>query len=114
MSSQSDLWKEFGDEFDQLACEEKGIARKKDQLLRAISDYKSASPFHGPIPESGLWNISSGVSENFHARFRALASRAAIAIGSPKGTAQEDFWLHRLYLDLRENGSKHLVVASRD
>jgi len=114
MSSQSDLWKEFGNEFARLAREEEGIARKKDQLLGALSDCKSASPFHGPLPECGLWNISGGVSENFQARFRALASRAGVALGSPKGTAPEDSWLHHLYLDLRENDSKHLIVASRD
>jgi hypothetical protein len=104
MSSQSDLWKELGSEFEKFASEEERIARKKDQLLRALSEYKSASPFHGPIAQCGLWNISGGVSENFQARFRALASRAGVALGSPKGTAPEDSWLHHLYLDLRENG----------
>jgi hypothetical protein len=58
--------------------------------------------------------LGDGVSDNFEARFRVLASRAGIALGCPKGTVQEDFWLHRLYLDMLENNSEQLFAASRE
>jgi hypothetical protein len=56
--------------------------------------------------------LGDGVSENFLERFRTLAARAGAALGSPKDTDPEDFWLHRLYLDLREHNSDQLFAAS--
>jgi hypothetical protein len=63
------------------------------------------------VPETGVWMLSDGVSENFQERFRALAARAGVTLGSPKGTDPEDFWFHRLYLDLLENDSDELFAA---
>jgi hypothetical protein len=122
--NQSDLWKQFGAGFEQLAREEERIERAapKDRLLRAYCDYnehpeiihEKGKPGQGwfcllKTPETGLWMYSDGVSENFQERFRALAARAGVSLGSPNGTDMEDFWLHRLYLDLCENNSKLLL-----
>jgi hypothetical protein len=64
-------------------------------------------------PESGLWMLSEGVNENFQERFQTLATRAGVALDSPKGTEPLDFWLHRLFLDLRENGSDLLLIDEK-
>jgi hypothetical protein len=65
-------------------------------------------------PETGLWIVSDGVSENFQARFRTLAARVGIALGCPNAGDAEDFWLHWLYLDLLENKSDQLFAASKE
>jgi hypothetical protein len=102
------------------------IKMKEDRLLRAYCDYKEhpvvwekGKPKQGcfcllKAPETGLWTYSDGVSENFQARSRALISRVGLALGSPKDTDPEDFWLHRLYHDLLENNSDQLFAASRE
>jgi hypothetical protein len=120
-------WQEFHNRFMLLANEEERIERAvpKDRLLRAYCDYKEhpeifhekGKPEQGRFcllktPETGLWMLSDGVNENFQERFRALAARAGVTLGSPKGTDPEDFWLHRLYLDLCENNSDQLFAAS--
>jgi hypothetical protein len=130
-------WREFRDEFEQLAREQERPVRtpknrrdrrmmlRADGLLWASGNYKKhpeiwaekGKPGQGffcllQVPETGLWMLDDGVSENLQARFRALASRAGVALGSPKDTDPEDFWLHRLYLDLRENNSEHLFCES--
>ncbi len=130
MTVEADKWKEFNSEFTQLAREEERIeqAGPKDRLLYAMCDYsehpevwhEKGKPEQGSfclmrVPETGLWMISDGVSENFQERFRALAARAGAALGDcPKGTHPEDFWLHRLFSDLRENRSKLLAGAQGD
>ena len=124
----ADLWRDFHDKFTELANEELQIERAapKDRLLHAYCDYKEhpevwekGKPEQGLFcllksPGTGLWTISDGVSEHFQARFRALALRAGIALATPKGTDAEDFWLHRLYLDLLENRSDQLFAASKE
>ena len=65
-------------------------------------------------PPHGVWMVDDGVSENFQARFRALATRSGVALGCPRGADAEDFWLHRLYLDLLENNSDQLFAASKE
>jgi hypothetical protein len=103
---QSDLWKQFGAEFEQLAREEERIERAapKDRLLRAFCDYnehpeiihekgKPGQVFFCLLKasETGLWIYSDGMSENFQERFRALAARAGVTLGSPIGADSEDF-----------------------
>jgi hypothetical protein len=125
----ADLWRDFHDRFMLLAREEEQVERaaSKDRLLRAYCDYKKhpeiwaekGKPGQGSFcllkaPETGLWIVSDGVSENFQARFRALAARAGVALGCAKDTEAEDSWLHRLYLDLLENNSDQLFAASRE
>jgi ribosome-binding protein aMBF1 (putative translation factor) len=128
VENQADAWKDFHERFTQLAREEERIERAapKDRLLRAYCSYKE----HPEVwekgkaeqgcfcllnaPETGLWTLGDGVSENFVERFRALAARAGVTLGSPEGTDPEDFWLHRLWLDLRENKNKQLFAASKE
>lgn len=146
MSSQSDLWKHFGNEFQQLAREQErpGMTRRNrrertmmlgaDWLLYASVTYKKhpeilgerGKPEQGAFcliktPKCGLWIVGGSVSENLQERFRALAWRAGVALterfqraqtGSPKDIDPEEFWLHRLFLDLRENNSDHLFAES--
>ncbi len=127
MSSGGDVWKYFGNEFEQLAHEEEGIERaaRKDRLLRAHCDYRKhpeiwaekGKPGQGffcllEAPETGLWMLSDGVNENFLERFRTLAARAGRALGPPKGSDAEDVWLHRLYRDLPEHNSDQLSAVS--
>jgi len=124
----ADLWRDFRAEFQSLADEERREkAAQRDRFLHAYCDYKEhpeifhekGRPEQGTFcllkrPEIGLWIVSDGVNENFQARFRTLAARAGLALGSPKGTDPEDFWLHRLFLDLRENNSDQLFAASKE
>lgn len=125
---EADGWQDFHSKFMQLANEEAGIvrAKKKDLYLRAYCDYNEHPEIWGEkeslsralfcllkTPPCGVWVLDDGVSENFQARFRALAARAGVALGSPEGTDPEDFWLHRLYLDLLDNNSEQLFAASK-
>jgi hypothetical protein len=128
VESQANRWRGFRSEFEQLAREEERIERAapKDRLLRAYCTYRE----HPEVwekgkaeqgcfcllkaPETGLWTLGDGVSENFLERFRALAARAGVTLDSPEGTDPEDFWLHRLWLDLRENKSEQLFAASKE
>ncbi len=123
---EADVWQAFHSRFMQLAHEEEENeqAVRKDRLLRAYCDYEKHPIILAEknrtrqglfcllkVPETGLWTISDGIDENFHARFRTLATRAAVALGSPEGVDAEDFWLHNLYLDLLENNSDQLSVT---
>jgi len=123
----ADLWRDFRENFQALANEEeRERAAQRDCFLAAYCNYREhpevwekGKPEQGlfcllKCPAIGLWTISDGVSEHFQARFRALASRAGIALGAQKGTDPEDFWLHRLYLDLLENRSDQLFAASKE
>jgi hypothetical protein len=97
-------WQDFHSRFLQLAKEEEANPRaiQEDRLLSAYCDYKKhpeiwaekGKPEQAPFcllkaPETGLWIISDGMSENFQARFRALAARAGVALSSPQGA---DAW----------------------
>lgn len=126
--NQAGHWRGLHEEFMGLASEEEGIVRatRKDRFLRAYCEYKEhpevlerGKPEQGwfcllKAPETGLWTLSDGVSENFQERFRALAARAGCALGSPIGVDAEDFWLHRLYCDLLDNRSDQLFAASKE
>jgi hypothetical protein len=123
-----DLWRGLHDDFQALSNEERSIMREtgKDHVLRATCTYnehpevwETGKPEQGlfcllQVPECGLWILSEGPNENFRARFEALGVRAAIALGSPKDTDLLDYWLHRLFLDLRENNSHELLAASEE
>jgi hypothetical protein len=121
-------WQGFHEGFMQLAREEEQIERAapRDRFLRAYCTYKEhpevweiGKPEQGCFcllhtPTCGVWTLGDGVSENFQERFRVLAARAGVTLGSPKDADPEDFWLHRLFLDLRENNSKQLFAASEE
>jgi hypothetical protein len=125
---QADDWQSFQREFRALGNEEEQIDRlaPKDRLLRAYCSYREhpevwekGKPEQGlfcllDTPPHGIWTISDGVNENLQARFRALAARAGSALGAPNGSDPEDFWLHRLWLNLRENDSDQLFAASEE
>lgn len=123
---ESDLWLDFHEKFRLLADEGRAIlqSKREDLRMRAYCNYdehpeiisERGKPEQGPFcllhpPECGLWILSGGPNENLRARFDALATRAGIKLGSPQGIEQIDFWLHRLYLDLRENNSRLLFAA---
>lgn len=67
-------------------------------------------------PETGRWMfVTGGVSENFRERVRLCVAEAGRALPDyPKGTDPEDFWLHRLWLDLLKNNSDSLFCASKE
>jgi hypothetical protein len=67
-------------------------------------------------PETGRWVFGTGgVSENFRERVHLCVAEAGRALPDyPKGTDPEDFWLHRLWLDLLENNSDSLLCASKE
>jgi hypothetical protein len=77
---------------------------KRESLGRAFSVCSRA-------PETGLWMLSDGVSENFLERVRTLAARAGVTLGSPRDTDPEDFWLHRRYLDSLGNNGDQLFCG---
>jgi ribosome-binding protein aMBF1 (putative translation factor) len=136
MKNQADCWKDFRKEFEQLTREEQGreivITKGKalqsmDHLLRASCSYtkhpevwEKGKPEQGcfcllETPPHGVWDYSDGVSENFLERFRLCVAKAGRALlDYPKGTDAEDFWLHRLYLDLLKNNSDQLFAASQE
>jgi hypothetical protein len=122
----SDVWQDFSERFKLLADEERAIVKSKreDLRMRACCNYREhpeiiaerGKPEQGPFclihaPECGLWMLYGGPNENFRARFDALGTRAGIELGSPHSIERLDFWLHRLYLDLRENNSRLLFAA---
>jgi hypothetical protein len=55
--------------------------------------------------ECGLWMLLGRFDDNFLSQFRLSATSAGIALGSPKGTKPLVFWLHRIFIDWRENKS---------
>ena len=124
---EADAWRGFHHEFMALANEERVLSQResKNDPLRAQCTYSEhaeiiavhGKPEQGPFcllhtPKSGLWLLYGGPNENLRARFEALATRTGIKLGSPRGIEPLDFWLHRLFLDLRENGSGELLAAS--
>jgi ribosome-binding protein aMBF1 (putative translation factor) len=67
-------------------------------------------------PETGRWTYGTGaVSENFRERVRLCVVEAGRSLPDYlKGTSSEDFWLHRLYLDLLESNSDLLFASSEE
>lgn len=134
---EADGWQGFHFQFMQLAREEQGradvitngkVLRRIDQLLRASCNYRKhpegwerGKPGQGLVclldtPPHGVWNYTSdGVSENFRQRVRLCVAKAGRALHDyPKDTDPEDFWFHRLYLNLLENNSDSLFAASEE
>jgi hypothetical protein len=67
-------------------------------------------------PETGRWIYGTGaVSENLRERVRLCVAEAGRALPQyRKGTDPEDFWLHRLYLDLVKNNSDLLFCGTKE
>ncbi len=130
-------WRGFENRFMALAREEQGrtdvitkgeTLRRIERVLRASCTYKEhpegwerGKPDQGLVclletPPHGVWNYcSDGISENFRERVRLCVAEAGRALpGYPQGADAEDFWLHRLYLDLLKNNSDLLFCASNE
>jgi len=132
----ADVWQAFHSKFMELAREEQGREaiitkggplRGMDHVLRASCSYRQhpekserGNPEQGLVtlldtPPHGVWKIGDGVSENFRERVRLQVVKAGQALRDyPGDTDPEDFWLHRLYLDLLENNSDLLFAVSKE
>jgi hypothetical protein len=117
----ADLWRNFHDRFMLLTSEQRPFLRA-DRWLRVYCEYNlDRSVLESDLIskgllcllyrlESGTWYVSEGPSENFKARFEALATRAGFELGSPQGTLPLNFWLHSLCIHLRRTDSHELFV----
>jgi hypothetical protein len=132
-----ELWRSLQNRFMELTREEQGRAdvitkgetlRRMDNVLRASCSYEKHPEVwvnrENPVqrhfclldtPPHGVWDYDDGVSENFLERVRLCVAEAGRALPDyPKGADPEDFWLHRLYLDLLKNNSDSLFCASKE
>jgi len=134
-------WRDFQVRFMALAREEQGrpdgadvitkgeTLRRLDQALRASCDYErhpevwvnreNPEQRHFYLldtPPHGVWSYANdGISENFLERVRLCVAEAGRALPDyPKGADPEDFWLHRLYLDLLRNNSDLLFCTRKE
>lgn len=112
--AQSNRWRDFRDEFEQLAREEEQQAAPEDRLLWAHITYNEKGK-----PEQGrtcLWVLNGGAGKNFQKRFQDVAVRAARALGAHTGIECDgilldwvrptDVWLDLLFYELRKNNTQ--------
>jgi hypothetical protein len=126
-----DKWKSFQDQFMELAREEQGRAslaevvkkgselRRMNHVLRvtcSFGDRLKSSFFQSNEPPPHVnWKYGNGSSENFEQRARLLVGRSGQTHPDWEASMDpEQFWLHRLYLDLLENSSDQLLAASNE
>jgi hypothetical protein len=102
----SSEWSVLRVEFAALARQEYEIFGKvtETDLLHAYGDYEIG------LSELGHWSLT-GSTESIRTDFLLYATRAAVVLGAPNSVDLADYWLHRLFNDLFENGSKHLSCA---
>jgi hypothetical protein len=96
-------WRNFHNDFNALKEAEDGIARERVPVAHCY-----AYVTYSESGEVGCW-VEDVPSESLGARFALAASGAGLALGCPQGTPPIDYLLSRLVLDLRENGSEHLM-----
>jgi len=124
-SAKADTWKELAEQFQSLADEEARKAPEHvDGYLCAHCDYTDrAEESPGEIRRGtcclltappGQWLYGGGANINLLNRFRSLATRAGVALRCSPGTSREDFWLHRLYVDLIQRKSTFVLGVSSD
>jgi pyrimidine deaminase RibD-like protein len=105
----SDFWRSIQDEFRTLAQEEKSRSPNNadDSWLIASVSYRDPSTPYGD------WTVYRGMSEDFKARFEALATRAGKALEPTAPCKPLHVWLHRLFLNLLEHESAFLFAAEK-
>jgi len=102
-------WKRFQSEFEALRAEEDRIVQE-----RGLRDWFHGDVIYGESGEFGSWSLAGSATESLQARFELLATEAGIALGSPAGTLPHVYWLHRLFVDLRANKSRHIRIYDTD
>jgi hypothetical protein len=100
-----DPWKRLHNEFKALMEEEDRIVRQRE-----LRDWFHATVIYEEFGEFGWWSFANSATESLQARFELLATEAGIALNSPPGTVPRDYWLHRLFVDLRANNSQHIRI----
>lgn len=101
-ANNANLWQGLRIKFQALRKEELKVdpRNKLDHWLRASSI---------SLME---WQLSKGISENFHKRLELLATSAGAALGPAPGTTKMNHWLYRLYLELKGDRSRLLFAPS--
>lgn len=105
ISSEIQTWPvdKFHNQFEALMEEEDRIVQQRASPRDCCHAYAYITEDSG---EFGCWVLGS-TSESLQARFELLATKSGLALGSPLGTLPLQYWLHRLFLDLRANDSNH-------
>lgn len=85
---------------------------EEDRIVRQreLKDCFHGDVIYGESEEFGSWSLASSATESLQARFLLLATEAGIALSSPPGTLPHVYWLHRLFVDLRANNSRHIRI----
>ena len=101
-------WRSRGEKCKQFAIEETQIIRatRKEHLL-ADCHFANSSPTFDK--ESAL-KLREGPDSRLRVEFETWATKAGIALGSPKGASPLRFWLYRLFLYLYKTKSPHLFA----
>jgi len=100
-----DPWKRLHNEFKALMEVEDRSVRERE-----LRDRFHGHVMYGESGKFGSWTLAGSPTESLQARFELLATEAGIALSSPPGTSPLDYWLHRLFVDLREIKSQHLQI----
>jgi hypothetical protein len=90
-------WSDFRGKFHALIEREKQASKPltHDHTLSAICDYTGAT-------DTGSW-LLTGAEFSIQAEFELHATASGIALGIQGVLDPLSFWLHRLFIDLREN-----------
>jgi hypothetical protein len=100
-SPDADAWRAFRAAFEALMQEESsGVIRHGQE--RWVIAYSQR--------DMTEWHISEG-GESLRARLEVLAARAGAKLGPAQGSTKLNYWLHRLYLELKSRHSKLLFEA---
>src|SRR5262245_46222035 len=99
MGESADGWLDFQFKFRELANEEARVPQHEPLGVHAVleehpevweqNEYGSSCYSLLSVPPHGLWQYRARNNPDIEARFRALAARAGIALGHPRGTNSE-------------------------
>lgn len=106
MSTTGSHWQDLHDKFAALEDEENRIGNS--YRLCAYGDYDP------PAGSYGRWALGHSPSEYFTERFRLYATEAGSLLNCPYDIPQSDYWLHRLWLELRQTESAHVSIGGDD